>query len=226
VTKNNDALISQGFIFLYRIEERYRHDICKHTYKRSMYPHAQTSPQSFNPPKTTDLCLSLLVTPRSTRLICCCGADLGQLGLLRHIPHTARAKDVSAQLTGCNWSPEHDLDMGIHILMRQFFTMLGRILYLTAGVSISQHTTSLSRFGARKHHDAVRRKDPCPDPTFRTACRQVDIVSPPERSMTDFYDIWLPRSPGIMYAQLLRSIHGHQTAVNQAEDVSDARAGI
>jgi hypothetical protein len=121
VTKNNDALISQGFIFLYRIEERYRHDICKHTYKRSMYPHAQTSPQSFNPPKTTDLCLSLLVTPRSTRLICCCGADLGQLGLLRHIPHTARAKDVSAQLTGCNWSPEHDLDMGIHILMRQFF---------------------------------------------------------------------------------------------------------
>jgi len=41
----------------------------------------------------------------------CCGADLGQLGLLRHIPHTTRAKDVSAQLIGCNWSPGHDMDI-------------------------------------------------------------------------------------------------------------------
>jgi hypothetical protein len=124
---------------------RYRQDIFKHI-KRSMYPHVQTSPHGPRLQNHRPLLVFAPIAchPSVNSANCCCGADLGHLGLLRHIPHTARAKDVSAELTGCNWSSGHDLDMDIHALMRQFLTMLGRILILTAGIDQSAHHISIS----------------------------------------------------------------------------------
>jgi hypothetical protein len=131
--------------------KRYRQDISKHI-KRSMYPHVQTSPHGPRLQNHRPLLVFALIAchPSVDSANRCCGADLGHLGLLRHIPHTARAKDVSAQLIGCNWSSGHDLDMDIHALMSYFSTILGRILYVTAGISISQHTTSPSRLGSKE----------------------------------------------------------------------------
>lgn len=66
-----------------------------------------------------------------------------KLGALRHIPHTIRAKDVSARSTGQTWSYWSYWTQHSHLLMQHCSTMLGRNTYIIPASRSSLRSTLL-----------------------------------------------------------------------------------